>query len=192
MVLLIDTTEDKKGKDIALLLGKYGNKTVILDITGDSNRMSDSLRMKNSEDVVEYVDTEDMNISHCLGCNYCWLKTPGKCVINDDYEPLLKKISRADQVWLISDTKFGFVSYKTKNIMDRLMPIVTMNLHYVGDQMRHIARYEHNPDWGLIYTGEGDKENLSLWCERVAVNFSRKSLGAFAYDKCGEAIGCMQ
>lgn len=41
-------------------------------------------------------------------------------MIRDEYEPLLKKISKAAQVWLITDTNFGFVSYKTKNIVDRV------------------------------------------------------------------------
>lgn len=34
------------------------------------------------------VDTSEMNISHCVGCNCCWLKTPGICVIKDDYEQI--------------------------------------------------------------------------------------------------------
>ena len=29
-----------------------------------------------------------MNISHCVGCNCCWLKTPGICVIKVDYEQI--------------------------------------------------------------------------------------------------------
>ena len=39
----------------------------------------------------EVVYTREMKISHCIGCNYCWLKTPGVCVIKDDYEIILKK-----------------------------------------------------------------------------------------------------
>ena len=117
MILLIDTTNEGIGKKIA-------------------SELANSSRGKS----YEYIDASNMNISHCVGCNFCWLKTPGQCVIKDEYEPLLKKMSKADQVWLISDTKFGFVSYKTKNIVDRVMPIVTMNLHMVGNQMRHITR----------------------------------------------------
>lgn len=52
----------------------------------------------------ELIDTTGMHISHCVGCNSCWLKMPGICAIKDDYAPILKKMSKAGQVWLISDT----------------------------------------------------------------------------------------
>ena len=168
MVLLIDTTHDKKGKQLAL-----------------------DLATRSVGNACEYINAADMNISHCRGCNYCWLKTPGECVIRDEFEPLLKKIWVADQVWLITDTRFGFVSYQTKNIVDRLMPLVTMNLHFVDKQMRHVARYKKNPDWGLFYYGEADKEFLSHWCERLAINFSARSLGAYRESEQWEAVQCM-
>ncbi|MDO5389715.1 MAG: NAD(P)H-dependent oxidoreductase [Eubacteriales bacterium] len=169
MILIIDTMSDGKGKQVEKVLCEEG---------------------RQSE--VEYIDTTGMNISHCLGCNYCWLKTPGQCVIKDDYEAILKRMSKADQVWLLSDTKFGFVTYKTKNIVDRVMPLVTMNLHFIGKQMRHVLRYKKNPNWGVIYSGEGDPEYLNRWCERVAINFDGKSLGAYSMEQLKEAISCMQ
>ena len=76
MVLMLDTTANHIGKVIAEeLLG-------------------------SAENAVEFelIDTAGMHISHCVGCNYCWLKTPGICAIQDDYEPILRKISVADQV----------------------------------------------------------------------------------------------
>ncbi len=27
----------------------------------------------------EVVESAEMNISHCIGCNHCWMKTPGVC-----------------------------------------------------------------------------------------------------------------
>ena len=54
---------------------------------------------------VEIIDTADMNIAHCMGCNQCWLKTPGICAIKDDYENILKKLVKADNLWLVSDTR---------------------------------------------------------------------------------------
>lgn len=168
MILLIDTTKDGLGKQIVAELNSSGKAKSY-----------------------DYIDAADMNISHCVGCNFCWLKTPGECVIKDEYEPLLKKISKAEQVWLISDTSFGFVSYKTKNIVDRVMPLVTMNLHMVGKQMSHVPRYDNNPDWGVVYSGAGDKEYLSWWCERVAINFGSKSRGVFSQEELKEAVSCM-
>lgn len=168
MILLIDTTQEHCGEQL----------TAMLDASG-------------REGTYEYIDTTDKNISHCMGCNYCWLKTPGKCPIQDDYEPILKKMHEAEQVWLISDTEFGFISYRTKNLVDRIMPLVTMNLHFKGKQMRHIMRYSHNPDWGVIYTGDGDQKYLTQWCERVAVNCETKGLGAYPIEQMKEAVTCM-
>lgn len=168
MIYFIDTTDNKLGTNVVNLI-----------------------KENETDEKYEYIDTSKLNISHCIGCNYCWLKTPGECAVKDDYEPILKGISKSDQVWLITDTKFGFVSYKAKNIVDRVLPLATMNLHVEGKEMRHVMRYEKNPDWGVIYAGEGDKEYLAKWCERVAINFGSKSLGAYSADEIGEAIKCM-
>lgn len=169
MILMIDTTREHVGEQIA---GE------LLDRGGDPAGF-------------ELIDTTGMNISHCVGCNYCWLKTPGICSIRDDYEPVLKKMSKADQVWLISDTHFGFVSYQTKNIVDRMLPLGTMYLKFKGGQMRHVMRYDHQPDIGIIYTGDGDQAYLERWCGRTALNFESRSLGAFSAENMKEAVSCM-
>ena len=169
MVLMLDTTANHIGKVIAEeLLG-------------------------SAENAVEFelIDTAGMHISHCVGCNYCWLKTPGICAIQDDYEPILRKISVADQVWLVSDTHFGFVSWQTKNIVDRIMPLVTMYLKFKEGQMRHVMRYDHQPDLGIIYTGEGDQAYLERWCQRTALNLGSRSLGVFSESSRREAVSCM-
>ncbi len=44
-------------------------------------------------------------------------------------------------MWVIPDTALGFINHKGKNIYDRLMPIVTMNLEFRDKLMRHIMRY---------------------------------------------------
>jgi multimeric flavodoxin WrbA len=169
MVLMLDTTANHIGKVIAEeLLG-------------------------SAENAVEFelIDTAGMHISHCVGCNYCWLKTPGICAIQDDYEPILRKISVADQVWLVSDTHFGFVSWQTKNIVDRIMPLVTMYLKFKDGQMRHVMRYDHQPDLGIIYTGDGDQAYLERWCQRTALNLGSRSLGVFSESSRREAMSCM-
>jgi multimeric flavodoxin WrbA len=78
----------------------------------------------------EVIDTSGMKISHCIGCNYCFLKTPGVCAIKDDYEQILKKLAHSDMAWLISDTHFGFINSNGKKVMDRVLPLLNMGLEF--------------------------------------------------------------
>lgn len=139
----------------------------------------------------DIVETKDMKISHCVGCNYCWLKTPGVCSIKDDYEEILMKIIKADQLWVISDTALGFLDHKGKNIFDRILPIATMYLKFKGKQMRHVARYKKHTDVGLIVTGEAQMDYLREWTVRCALNFESESLGVYSSENVKEAAACM-
>lgn len=105
----------------------------------DSKKIINKLKQNIND--IEIIYAEDMNIKGCIGCNHCWLVTPGVCTIKDDYEKLLIKFLQAKQVIFITDLKLGFVSYKLKNIIDRLLPLATMNLRFKNGQMRHYPRY---------------------------------------------------
>ena len=139
----------------------------------------------------EVVYTNYMKISHCIGCNYCWLKTPGVCTVKDDYEIILKKMLEHDRIIFITDTKFGFISYRAKALFDRMLPLATMYLKFVDGQMRHIARYDIKPQFGIIYTGDGNREYLNRWLERVAINFEGSSLGAYPLEEGKELAVCI-
>ena len=167
MVLIVNTTKD----------------TMI------TNELQTLTRNKGIE--AEIIEAGDKKISHCIGCNYCWLKTPGICSIKDDYEEILKKIIEADDLWVITDTALGFIDHKGKNIFDRILPIATMYLKFNRGQMRHVARYDNSPDIGLIVTGEADMDYLDKWVYRCALNFESTALGAFGKDELEEAVSCM-
>ena len=165
---------------------------LIVNTTSDhsiTDELKNSLQDKGVD--ADIIETDSMRISHCIGCNFCWLKTPGECSIKDDYEIIIKKMIHADQMWVISDTALGFLDHKGKNIYDRILPIATMYLKFVGDQMRHVPRYEMNTEMGLIYTGEPEVEYLKKWNARMALNFESKSLGVFGRDELKEAVSCM-
>ena len=166
---------------------------LIINTTADTSITSDlreALAGKGATDF-EIVEAAGMKISHCVGCNFCWLKTPGICSIKDDYEEILKKMITADQLWVISGTSLGFLDHKGKNIFDRIMPLVTMYLKFKGNQMRHVMRYKKNADVGLIYEGEADRAYLERWNERAALNIGTKSLGVFPAEEWKEAVLCM-
>ncbi len=165
---------------------------LIVNTTADTSVKEELRKHIESRSVdVEIIEAANMQISHCIGCNYCWLKTPGECTIKDDYEIILKKLIHADQFWVISDTALGFIDHKGKNIYDRILPLTTMYLRFVGDQMRHVPRYDRKTDMGLKYLGEAEKEYLRRWNERAALNFESRALGVFERNEIKEAVSCM-
>lgn len=137
------------------------------------------------------VNTIGWDIHHCTGCNMCWLRTPGQCVLKDDYKQIILLLIATKNLWLISDTRYGFLDYRGKRIMDRIMPILNMNIEIRDGWMRHQLRY-HALNVGLLYRGNGNQALLEEWCERCANNLGGKSLGVFSLDKVGkEGTICM-
>lgn len=134
--------------------------------------------------------TEKMKILPCIGCNACWLKTPGICSLKDDYEQILKAYLQYDTTLFISGTSLGFISCKVKNIVDRMLPLATMYTYIVDGQMRHIPRYEKQYRFGLVYYGIADTTYIGQWLERFALNFNGISIGAFPIEKCEEVLLC--
>lgn len=134
--------------------------------------------------------TEKMKIAPCIGCNSCWLRTPGICALKDDYEQILKAFLQYDTTIFISNTSLGFISYKTKNTVDRMLPLVTMYTHIVDGQMRHIPRYQKKFRFGLVYSGAADIPYMEQWLERFALNFNGISIGAFPVERCKEVPLC--
>ena len=167
MILIVNTTSD----------------------TGITEELKTNLGERASD--AQVIECSSLKIGNCIGCNYCWLKTPGECTVKDDYEEILKSFIKADQLWVITDTALGFMDHKGKNIFDRIIPVCTMYLKFVGDQMRHVPRYDHNADIGLIVTGEADMDYLNRWNERATLNLGSKSLGVYAKSELKEAASCM-
>ncbi len=97
--------------------------------------------------------TVKMKISPCIGCNACWLKTPGVCSVKDDYEQILIAYLQHDATVIITDTSLGFIRYRAKNIVDRMLPLATMYTCIVDGQMRHVPRYEKKYRLGIVYSG---------------------------------------
>jgi len=82
------------------------------------------IKQLESEDAhVEQVILRDYPIEFCLNCRECAQEpgtTPGKCVIDDGMEALVKKIEVADGYILASPTNYGSVTALFKRFIERL------------------------------------------------------------------------
>ena len=133
----------------------------------------------------------EKNLRPCVGCNACWLVTPGVCSLRDGYEELLKAYLGHDTTVFLAGTALNFVDHRMKNVIDRILPLATMYIHIVDGQCRHVPRYEKKLRLGLLYSGTADGAYLNRWMERVALNLGGESLGSYPIAEAKEVLSCI-
>ena len=133
----------------------------------------------------------EKNLRPCVGCNACWLVTPGVCSIRDGYEELLKAYLEYDATVFLAGTALNFVDHRMKNIIDRLLPLATMYIHIVDGQCRHVPRYGKRLRFGLLYKGVADEAYLREWMDRVMLNLGGSSIGVFPITQAEEVHACI-
>lgn len=86
-----------------------GNTDILLD------KALEGAKAKGAE--IEKVILNTLKFSPCQECEV--LKDDGSCIIEDDMQPLYRKIEQADGVILASPIFFGSLSAQTKMMIDR-------------------------------------------------------------------------
>jgi len=131
---------------------------------------------------VENIFLVEKEIKHCLGCVDCWIKTPGKCVQNDDMGELIEKFIGSDVSVLATPIHIDNVSGIMKNFIDRL--IQTRMPHFELDshgETRHVNRYEKHPKLMMIsscgYPEQSQFQVVRLWLKRMSRNFDMEVVG---------------
>lgn len=159
--------------------------------TEDESALSAIKTLNQCVEECHVINVYEKNLHPCIGCNACWLLTPGICSIKDGYDELLKAYLEYDTVIFLSGTALNFVDYRMKNIIDRMLPLVTMYVHIVDGQCRHMQRYDKKLRFGLLYSGSADRAYLKRWMDRVMLNFEGESLGVYPIADAREVIACI-
>jgi multimeric flavodoxin WrbA len=90
-------------------------------------------------------------IAGCLGCFGCFLKTPGKCVINDAGSDLPRKVMQSDVVLCTTPVTFGMHSSELKKAIERFAcPILLPYLEKISGEVHHSKRYDKYPTFVVI------------------------------------------
>lgn len=93
------------------------------------------------EDV--HIVYDNGTIRNCIGCFGCWIKTPGKCVIKDEYDNMGELLSQAEKVVIISRCYYGGYSPFVKNVLDRSISYLLPFFRTCNDETHHKQRYRN-------------------------------------------------
>jgi multimeric flavodoxin WrbA len=90
----------------------------------------------------ETIDCTRARIIPCTGCSSCGLKTPGRCVVNDDMQGVLRKMVASDVLVLATPVRFGTYCAELKKVIDRFQPLM-VPIYVVRDGEMHFrGRYD--------------------------------------------------
>ena len=129
---------------------------------------------------IKIISKEMDNIYPCIGCFKCWLKTPGKCVIDDDYTYIPKYMKENNLIVFISEIKFGCYTSYIKNVIERSIGFILPFMYKINNETHHPSRYKNNVP-KLIFIGYGsnlcddEKENFREIAKANAINFGSEN-----------------
>ena len=134
------------------------------------------------------IDLKDQDIAHCRGCFDCWVKTPGKCVIDDFGRDVAKMVIQSDMVFYLSPVTFGGYSSALKKALDRNICLVLPYFIKVKGEYHHKKRYNTYPRLigiGTLENHDDRKEQLfKTLIARNALNMhSSHHASDVIYDK---------
>lgn len=142
-------------------------------------KLSSELAKVGNEVVV--LNLNEMKINYCIGCYSCWLKTPGKCIFNDDGPRILTEYLDSDIVLFASPVIMGFVSSLIKSVQERLLPTVHPFLCIKENRMQHIPRYDKYPFTALLLDQAEESDPISS--EIIDKIFRSSRSGKFLFTK---------
>ncbi|HXY88711.1 MAG TPA: flavodoxin family protein [Candidatus Acidoferrales bacterium] len=107
----------------------------------------------------ELVHLYKLNFKGCISCFACKLKNGesyGRCAVNDDLTPILKKAEEADAIILGSPIYLGTATGEMRSLMERLL------FPYVTYDANHSTLFKKRIKTGLIYTMNAREDQMKL------------------------------
>lgn len=115
-------------------------------------------------------------IKKCVGCFGCWVKTPGQCIIKDDYQKMGELLAQTEELILISKCSFGGFSSFVKNVMDRSISYILPFFEMRNGEMHHKSRYSNKLKIKAVFYGEDitedEKETARELVKANAINLN--------------------
>jgi len=135
---------------------------------------------------------KSQTVKPCFGCFGCWVKTPGKCVIEDSDSDFVIKLPHVREVIVISQLVFGGLSPNIKAVFDRSIGFMLPFFCNVNGEMHHKPRYEKRPTLKYLFYSEtitdAEKATATKLVKANAINFGADNYTVEFYNSPQEAL----
>lgn len=140
-------------------------KLIITDIEDFNNPIEGEYKLINPSS----------KIQNCIGCFGCWIKTPGKCVLKDDYSLMGANLGKSDELIIISKLCYGSVSPFVKMAQDRAIGYMHPDFVIRNSEMHHKRRYQNVISLTALFYGDNitdeEKETARELMKANALNY---------------------
>ncbi|MDR0580411.1 MAG: NAD(P)H-dependent oxidoreductase [Campylobacteraceae bacterium] len=120
------------------------------------------LKLLGKNHLVKVINLKDYNIKYCVGELFCWIKTPGLCIVKDDTNIINKIYIESEFVIFISPIKYGFINSKLKTMLDKLLPLLNIKFEYINGIARHQKRYKKYPKTSFLFDFMSNESKLDF------------------------------
>lgn len=136
------------------------------------------------------VISDNGTIHHCIGCFGCWIKTPGICVLKDDYNNMGEILSKCSELVIISECVYGSYSPFIRNVLDRSIPYLLPYFVYINNETHHKQRYKNNITLSVHFYGNdisiAEKKTAKSLVKANGVNFYLSESEVYFHENCND------
>lgn len=129
---------------------------------------------------------KDETIKNCIGCFTCWVKTPMKCVLQDNYAHMAEKLKTCSELTIVSSCTYGGPSHFVKTVLDRSIPYLHPDFVIQNGRMHHKQRFPQHISLQMLFYGENlteeEKTTAEEWTQAMAINFDMEISAVRFYE----------
>ena len=136
--------------------------------------LSDIPEIKTGETDILKSPKTVLNPQHCIGCFGCWVKTPGQCVIQDDFSDMGHLFGTCTELIFISKCTYGGVSPFIQNALDRSISSFSPDFEVRNKELHHKKRYDNHITLSVYFYGAQTQKEMDTakdLISAIAINY---------------------